>query len=130
LHRRRRPPPPGRPSAPAPDRTPARLSSRARSARLTKAGAIAFVVTASEDATGAAAGAIRLAGTTVRFAKRRVTLRAQRPTKVTLRLARAGAALVSRALARHATVKARIALSLADAAGNTSATQLALRLRR
>ena len=59
------------------------------------------------------------------YAKRRLG----RPTKVTLRLANAGATLVRRALARHAALKARITVSVADAAGNRSATRLVLRLR-
>jgi hypothetical protein len=66
----------------------------------------------------------------VRLAKRRIALRAALPTTVTLRLARASAARVRRALARHALLKARITLSVADAAGNASATHLALRLLR
>jgi hypothetical protein len=131
------PPPPAAPapagaaSAPAADRTPVRLTSLARSTRLTKGGAIAFVVTASEQATSTARGTIRLPGhRTVHLAKRRIALRAALPTTVTLRLSRASAALVRRALARHAPLKARITLSVADTAGNASATHLALRLLR
>ena len=67
---------------------------------------------------------------TVRLAKRNVTLTAGRPAKVTLRLSKSSAAVVRRALANHDHLKAGITLSVKDAAGNPSATRLALKLER
>ena len=108
------------------------MSSPTHSARLSKRGAVGFVITADEDATGAATGTISLVNParTVHFVKRRIALRGDGRTTVKLRLASAGATLVRRALARHAALKARVTLSVADAAGNQSTTRLVLRLRR
>jgi hypothetical protein len=51
-------------------------------------------------------------------------------TKATLRLSRKDATLVRRALAKREKLKAIVALSVKDAAGNQSATKLSLKLRR
>ena len=64
---------------------------------------------------------------TVHFTTRRIALRVGRRATVKLRLASAGATLVRRALARHGALTARITLSVADAAGNQSATRLRAR---
>jgi hypothetical protein len=111
------------------DRTPPALSTHTRSARLSKGGSISLVVTSSENATGLASGTVR-ARKAVRFAKRKLSLIAGRRAKVTLRLSRRGAALVRTAIANHARPTARVTLSVSDAAGNWSATKLALKLER
>lgn len=119
-------------SAPAADKTPAALSTSARSARLSKAGSISFLVTANENATGRATGTIRVPerAKPVPLAGRNVSLSAGRPAKVTLRLSKRNAALVRRGLAKRQKLEAVIALSVKDSAGNPSATTLSLRLER
>ncbi len=115
-------------STPAPDRTPAKLTASARSARLSKGGSISFLVASSENATGVATGSVRVSKR-LRFAPRAIALFTGTRTKVTLRLSSRDAARVRRALARRAKLKAAVTLSVKDSAGNPSSTTLSLKLR-
>jgi hypothetical protein len=104
------PAPASTPAAPAPvaDTTPPILRASTRRAKLTKRGAISFVVTSGENATGQATGTIRLPrrAKAVRFLRRTVALVAGARAKITLRLARSDAALVRAKLANRARLKA------------------------
>jgi hypothetical protein len=121
------PPPP-----PPPDTTAPALTASAQGATLSKHGAISFFVSSSENATGSAGGTISLPklARTVRFAARKLTLTAGTRRKVTLRLSKKNAKLADRALANHRKLKAKVTLSVKDAAGNASVKALSLRLRR
>jgi hypothetical protein len=116
-------------STPTPDRTPAKLTASARSARLSKGGSISFLVASSEKATGVARASVRLPKL-VRFVNRAITLAAGARTKVTLRLSRKDAVLVRRALVKHAKLKVLVTLAVKDSVGNPSAAKLSLSLRR
>ena len=91
-------PPPQPP--PTPDKTPPGLTESARSATLSKSGAISFFVTSNENSTGTATGTISVPklAKTVRFAKRNVTLTAGKRAKLTLKLSKSDAVLVRMAL--------------------------------
>lgn len=121
------PPPP-----PPPDKTPPTLASAAHSAKLSAKGALSFFITSNENATGTATGAISVPklAKIVRFARRNVTLTANKATKITLKLSKRNAKLVRKALAAHKKLKARITLSVKDAAGNATTKRLSLRLKR
>lgn len=122
-------PPP--PPPPPPDTTPPALTSSAHSAKLSHSGIVSFVITASENANGTATGTINVPklAKVVRFRKRNVALTAGKATKITLKLAKKNAKLVRRALSKHKHLKAKVRLSVKDAAGNPSTKRLSLNLR-
>jgi hypothetical protein len=120
------------PPPPAPkDITPASLSSSNKSAKLSRTGVISFSITADENSTGTAAGTISLPRTAklVRFHPAKVTLTAGKPATLTLRLSKRDARLV-RNLLNHHKLKAKVAVTVNDAAGNRSVKKLTLRLKR
>ena len=121
--------PPG-PQAPRDTRPPV-LSVVATTARLSRGRSISFFVRSNEAATGTATGTIALPKTArvVRFKKTRVSLRAHLRSRITLRLARREAAKVRAALRRHR-LKAKVIVSVKDAAGNATVKRLVLKLKR
>lgn len=105
------------------------LSSSSRSAKLSKAGAVSFTVTSSTGATATAGGTIAVRkGTTVRLAKRKVTLVAGKRAKVTLKLSKRNASVVRKALKGHK-LTAKVTV-VATTAGGSATKHLSLRLKR
>jgi biotin synthase-related radical SAM superfamily protein len=92
---------------------------------------ISFSITADENSTGTAAGTISLPRTAklVRFHPAKVTLTAGKPATLTLRLSKRDARLV-RNLLNHHKLKAKVAVTVNDAAGNRTLKKLTLRLKR
>jgi hypothetical protein len=105
------------------------LSSSSRSATLSSAGALSFLVTSSRDATATASATIAVRkGVTVRLAKRTMRLLAGKRAKVSLKLSRRNASTVRRALKAH---KLTAKVTLVATAGGASATKhISLRVKR
>jgi hypothetical protein len=104
---------------------------RTKTARLSRKGALAFSVVPGESATATAAGTISVRGASrvVRFVRRKVSLVAHKPTRVTLKLKQKDARLVRAALKRHSKLKAKISLTAKAANGDTATKRLAIGLR-
>jgi hypothetical protein len=119
------------PSAAPPAGKGPKLSVARGAVRLSKKGAISFIVTADEVAAGTASGTISLPkrAKVVRFKRSNISLAAGKLTKVTLKLSRKNAAKVRRALRRRS-LKAKVTLAVKDAAGNATTRKLSLKLRR
>jgi hypothetical protein len=120
------------PVAAPPDTTPPTLSASGRRATLSKRRSISLVVTSNENATGQAAGALRVpkAANAIRFTKRNITLAAGERTTVSLKLSRRTATRVRKALKKRQRLIARITLTFKDAAGNAATRRLKLRVVR
>jgi hypothetical protein len=120
------------PPTPRPDTTkPAVSAVIAKSLKLSKRGAVSFFMTASESATGNATGTINVPAKlskVVRFKSAAVKLAPGSVTKVTLKLSRRNLQTVRKALARHRKLRAKITVTVSDAAGNRTTKQLSPRL--
>jgi hypothetical protein len=116
-------------AAPA-DTTKPKLSVARSALHLSKKGAISFLVTADESATGVASATVNLGKTAkvVRFKQAKIKLSAGKLTRVTLKLQNSKIRSVKRAL-RKKRLTAKVVLTLQDAAGNKSAKTLKLKLR-
>lgn len=121
----------GCPPAPPSDKTPPVVSSFAKGAQLSKSGALSFVMTAAEAATGTATGTIGLPKTAkvVRFKTATIKLAPGKLSQITLKLPKRAAKRVSRARKRHA-LKAHITITVKDAAGNQTVQKLTVKLKR
>jgi hypothetical protein len=121
------------PSAPPPprDTTPPTVSATTRGTKLSKAGALSFFMTASEAATGTASGTINLTGAAkvVRFKRTKVRFAAGKLTRVRLKLSKKNAKAARKALRRHP-LRAKVRVTVTDAAGNRRVKKLTLGLKR
>jgi hypothetical protein len=117
------------PSGPA-DTTKPKLSVARSALHLSKKGAVSFLVTADEAATGVASATVNLGKTAkvVRFKQAKLTLKAGKLTKVTLKLPKKKIASVRRAL-RKKRLTTKVTLRVKDAAANISTKTLRLKLR-
>jgi hypothetical protein len=121
----------GCPPAPPADTSAPAVSTSVVGALLSKGGALSFVMTSAEPATGAATGTIGLPKTAkvVRFKTATVSLAPGKLSQITLKLARSAAKKVRKALKRHA-LKAKVTVTVKDAAGNQTVKRLTVKLRR
>lgn len=119
-------------ATPPPDKTAPTVSVSRRALRLSKKGAISFFVTTNEAATGVASGTVNLpnASSVVRFKRAKVKFKAGKATKVTLRLPKKQVAHVRRTLRKKKTLRAKVTLTVKDAAGNAKTRKLTLKLGR
>jgi hypothetical protein len=103
----------------------------AAASKLSKAGRISFLATASETATGTATGTMSVpkASKVVRFKTATLALSAGKLTKVTLKLSSKDAAAVRKAL-RRKSLRAKITLTMKDASGNSGTKKFTLKLSR
>ncbi len=108
------------------------LSSPARKAKLSKAGALKIPVSANVDVPVLARGtlSLRKAGKPVQFIDGHVNLKAGRAAKVSLKLLQRDATAVRNALRRRKKVTAKIVLEATGAGGNTITKMMKLRLVR
>jgi hypothetical protein len=106
-----------------------KLSSPTRTAKLSRTGALSFLVTASKAATANVSASIAVRkGVTVRFVKRTVKLTAGKRAKVSLKLSKPNAATVRKALRAH---KLTAKITLVASSGGAAATQhLSVRIKR
>jgi hypothetical protein len=108
------------------DTTPPALSiSSAKTLRLSKAGALSFVLTTDENVAGTASGTISLPNVAraVRFKTTKVKLTGGKLTKVTLKVSKSSLKAVRKAL-KHHKLKAKIAVTVKDIAGNKTVHRL------
>jgi hypothetical protein len=98
--------------------------------KLSKGGAISFFITASENATGTATGTIGLpsGARVVRFKSAKVKLAPGVVSRLTLKLSKKNSKAVRKALRRHRKLRAKITVTVTDAAGNRTVKQLSPRL--
>ena len=117
--------------SPPKDVTAPSFSSTSTSAKLSKKGAISFVLTSSEPASGTVTGAINVpkAAKSVRFKAATVKLTPGKFTRVTLKLPKSGAKGVRNA-PRARRLKASITVTISDAAGNRSVKTLTFKVTR
>jgi hypothetical protein len=117
---------------PAKDTTPPAISaSIAKTLKLSKNGAISFLMTTKEDASGNATGTISLpkASKVVRFKSAKVKLAIGKLTRVTLKLSSSNLKAARKAL-RHHKLKARLTITVKDIAGNRSVIRRTVKLKR
>jgi hypothetical protein len=116
--------------APPPVHHTIALIAAAKSAKLSRTGALTFTVTPDGDGSATASGSIALRKhTSVRVAKRSVSLKAGTPATVKLKLSKQSAAAARKAL-RSKKLKAKITLSAVSATGDRSTIHLTLKLKR
>jgi hypothetical protein len=117
------------PPAP-PDRTsPTVAALIGKSLKLSKGGAVSFFMTASENATGTATGTIGLpkGAKIIRLKAAKVKLAAGVSTRIALKLSKGNLKAARKALAHHK-LRAKITVTVSDAAGNRRVKLLAPRL--
>jgi hypothetical protein len=119
------------PPPPPPPHHSFALRSATKKAKLSSSGALSFTITAAESGTGTATGTISVpkSAKTIRFARRKVTLVAGKPVKVTLKLSKKNAKLVRKAL-RHKRLKAKVTLTATAPSGDSATQKLAIALKR
>jgi hypothetical protein len=108
------------------------LGGAAKKATLSSGGLVSFALTSSENGTATVAGTISLpkAAKALKLAKRSVTLRAGKATKVALKLSKKNAAAVRKALKRGRKLTAHITVSAKSASGDRATKTLSLKLGR
>jgi hypothetical protein len=120
------------PTPPVPTPQTFTIVSATRTAKLTSAGAIQFVVTAAENGTGRATGTVsgsKLAHA-VKFGAVRVKLTAGKRTRITLKLSQRDARLARRALQHRGRLTAAITLTATSTSGHAASRRLSIRLAR
>jgi hypothetical protein len=118
------------PPPPPPPHHAIAFGSSAKSAQLSRSGALSFTVTPDGAGSANVSGTIALRkGKSVRFATRTLSLTAGAPVRVTLKLSKKNAAAVRKAL-RHRKLTARVTLAAVSATGDASTTKLTLKLKR
>jgi hypothetical protein len=120
------------PSPPAKDTTPPVVSaSIAKTLRLSKQGAISFLLTTKEAASGNATGTISVpkASKVVRFKATKLKLTVGKLTRVTLKLSKGGLKAVRKAL-KHHHLKAKLRVTVKDAAANATVIKRTVKLKR
>ncbi|HEY7631825.1 MAG TPA: hypothetical protein VH817_14040, partial [Thermoleophilaceae bacterium] len=121
----------GCPPAPPADTTAPAVSTAVKGALLSKGGALSFVMTSAEPATGTVTGTISLPKTAkvVRFKTATVSLAPGRLSQITLKLSRSAAKKVHKALRRRS-LKAKVTVTVKDTAGNQTVKKLTIKLKR
>jgi hypothetical protein len=117
---------------PTKDTTPPVVSaSIAKTLRLSKRGAISFLMTTKEDASGNATGTISVpkASKVVRFKATKLKLTVGKLTRVTLKLSKGGLKAVRKAL-KHHQLKAKLRVTVKDAAANPTVIKRTIKLKR
>jgi hypothetical protein len=118
------------PPPPPPAHHAIAFGSSAKSAKLSRSGALSFIVTPDGAGSAKVSSTIALGkGKSVGFAKRTLSLTAGVPVRVTLKLSKKNAAVVRKAL-RHQKLTARVTLAAVSATGDASTTKLTLKLKR
>lgn len=123
--------PPTTPTQPVVDnKKPVLTASAPRRLKLSKTGALSFFMTSNENATGSATGTISLPNSAkaVRFKTAKVRLTGGKRTKITLKLSKRSLNLVRRAQ-KHHKLRAKLTVTVKDAAGNKTAKKLTFRLK-
>jgi hypothetical protein len=118
---------------PPPPPPPAKfaLSSSAKSAKLSKKGAITFSIKSNKSGSAKVSGTIAMpkGAKVIRFATRKVTLVAGKATKVTLSLSKRNAAAVRRALRRKKKLAAKVTVAGKATTGGSATLRLSLKLK-
>jgi hypothetical protein len=120
------------PPPPANDNTaPVVSASIGKTLRLSKQGAISFLLTTKEDASGSATGTISVpkASKVVRFKATKLKLTVGNLTRVTLKLSKGGLGAVRKAL-KHHHLKVKLRVSVKDAAANATVIKRTVKLKR
>jgi hypothetical protein len=120
------------PPPPAKDTTPPVVSaSIAKTLRLSKQGAISFLLTTKEAASGSATGTISVpkASKVVRFKTTKLKLTVGKLTRVKLKLSKGGLKAVRKAL-KHHQLKAKLRVTVKDAAANATVLKRTVKLKR
>ena len=122
--------PPAPVPGPAPHSHAFALRSSTKTGKLTSRGALTFVVTSAESASGTATGTIAMPkhAKAVRFRTRRVNLSAGKRTKITLTLSKKDARTVRKAL-RHRKLSARITVTASSPSGGRASRRLSIKLK-
>jgi len=122
--------PPSQTSTPKDFTAPVISASIARTLRLSKHGTISFTLSSNENASGTATGTISVPNVSklVRFNRAKVKLSSGKRSKITLKLSKNGLKAVRKALAHHH-LKAKLTVTVKDAAGNQTVKKLTVKLR-
>jgi hypothetical protein len=121
------PPPP--PPPPPPPGTFVIASSTTR-AKLSSKGAMTFAVTPAEAGTATISGSVKLGKKTLHFNPRKLSLAAGKKATITVKLSKANARGVLKALKARKKLTARISVSMTAPNGDAGRVQLAVKLRR
>jgi hypothetical protein len=107
------------------------VSATAKSAKVSSSGALAFLVSSSDNGTARAGGTVTIPGSAkvVRFATRTFKLSAGKKTKIALKLSKKNARTVRNAL-RHKKLTAKIVVTAKGTSGGSTTSKLSLALRR
>jgi hypothetical protein len=123
-------PVPSGPPQPTSNPPAASITVSSKHARMSRAGAISFVIQSNEDANGSATGIVSVsrAAKVLRFRDHKLSLKAGVTTKVTLKLSRRNAKRARAALKHRRHLRATITVRLTNAAGLASTKRFSLRL--